>query len=309
MATPRTLLVVNPAAGHGRGKKVFEQLEPRLRKEIPGLEVRFSEHPGHAVEIGRELARSAGPGYDRLLCLGGDGTPYELLNGLYADGRPARLPVIGQIPAGTGNSFLRDFDITTPDQALLAILSGRRRKADLVEFTSHDDRAGGPPVRRYSLNIIGVGLIADILELTNARLKFMGQAGYSVAVLVRLLRGIKNRVTIRTDGRRVEAPNSALVISNSKYTGGKMKIAPPAATADGRADIILFNGVNRREMVAIFAGVFSGKHMAHPKVVHTPAAAIAIDADPPLRLMADGELIGWTPLRLKVLPDELDILA
>jgi YegS/Rv2252/BmrU family lipid kinase len=302
----KTLLVVNPAAGHGRGKKTFERLEPRLRAGIPGLEVRLSEYAGHAVEIGRE---AAGAGYDRILCLGGDGTPYEIINGLYAGGRPARRPEIGQIPAGTGNSFLRDFDVTTPDAALEAILAGRRRKVDLVEFTSSDARAGGPEARRYSLNIIGVGLIADILELTNARLKFMGSAGYSAAVLIRLVRGMSNRITIEADGRRLEVPNSALVISNSKFTGGKMKIAPPAATSDGKADIILFNGVNRREIVAIFSGVFSGKHMAHPRVDHIRAAAIAVESDPPLRLMADGELIGWTPLRLKVLPAELDVLA
>lgn len=299
----RTLLVVNPAAGHGRGKKVFERLETRLRGAIPGLEVRFSEYPGHAVEIGREAARAS---YDRILCLGGDGTPYEIINGLYAEGRPARLPEIGQIPAGTGNSFLRDFDITTPDEALDAILSGRRRKVDLVEFQSQE---GPETVRRYSLNIIGVGLIADILQLTNERLKFLGSAGYSLAVLVRLIRGMSNRLVIHADGRTLEVKNSALVVSNSKFTGGRMKIAPAADPSDGRADIVLFNGVNRREIVAIFAGVFSGKHAAHPKVEMLQAASIAIEADPPLRLMADGELIGWTPLRLKVLPAELVILA
>jgi YegS/Rv2252/BmrU family lipid kinase len=299
----KTLLVVNPAAGHGRGKKVFERLETRLRGAIPGLEVRFSEYPGHAVEIGREAARAS---YDRILCLGGDGTPYEIINGLHAEGRPARLPEIGQIPAGTGNSFLRDFDITTPDEALDAILSGRRRKVDLVEFQSQE---GPETVRRYSLNIIGVGLIADILQLTNERLKFLGSAGYSLAVLVRLIRGMSNRLVIHADGRTLEVKNSALVVSNSKFTGGRMKIAPAADPSDGRADIVLFNGVNRREIVAIFAGVFSGKHAAHPKVEMLQAASIAIEADPPLRLMADGELIGWTPLRLKVLPAELVILA
>ena len=121
----KTLLVVNPAAGHGRGKKVFERLEPRLRDAFPALEVRFSDYAGHVVEIGREAVRAA---WDRILCLGGDGTPYELINGLYAKGRPARLPEIGQIPAGTGNSFLRDFDITTPEADFDAILAGRRRK-------------------------------------------------------------------------------------------------------------------------------------------------------------------------------------
>jgi diacylglycerol kinase (ATP) len=299
----KTLLVVNPAAGHGRGKKSFERLEPRLRTDIPGLEVRFSEFAGHAVDIGREAASA---GYDRIICLGGDGTPYEVINGLYANGRPARVPAIGQIPAGTGNSFLRDFDVVSPEQALEAILAGRRRKADLVEFDSQED---GRTVRRYSLNIIGVGLIADILQLTNERLKFLGAAGYSLAVLVRLVRGMSNRIAIEADGRRLEVVDSALVVSNSKYTGGKMKIAPPADTADGRADLILFNGVNRRQIVAIFAGVFSGKHLAHAKVDALQAAAISVEADPPLRLMADGELIGHTPLRIRVLPAELDILV
>jgi diacylglycerol kinase (ATP) len=299
----KTLLVVNPVAGHGLGKKTFERLETRLRAEIPGLEIRFSGYAGHALEIGRQ---AAGAGYDRLLCLGGDGTPFEVINGLYAEGRPARVPEIGQIPAGTGNSFLRDFGIETPEQALDAILGGRRRKADLVEF---ENQEAGRTVRRYSLNIIGVGLIADILRLTNERLKFMGSAGYSVAVLVRLLRGMSNRIVIQADGRRLDVEDSALVISNSKYTGGKMKIAPVADTSDGRADIILFNNVNRREMVSIFSGVFAGKHLAHPKVDLIQAASISVEAEPRLRLMADGELLGSTPLRLKVLPAELDILV
>ncbi|MGZ5498376.1 MAG: diacylglycerol/lipid kinase family protein [Candidatus Aminicenantales bacterium] len=302
----KTLLIVNPAAGHGRGKKVFERLEPRLHAAVPGLEVRFSEYAGHAIEIGRE---AAGAGYDRLICLGGDGTPYEIINGLYSGGRPARLPEIGQIPAGTGNSFLRDFDITTPEGALDTIVAGRRRQVDLVEFSYRENRADGPIMLRRSLNIIGVGLIADILQLTNERLKFLGAAGYSLAVLVRLIRGMSNRITIEADGRKLEVANSALVVSNSKFTGGKMKIAPPADTSDGRADIILFNGVNRREIVAIFAGVFSGKHLAHPKVEAVQAASISVESDPPLRLMADGELIGWTPLRLKVLPSEIVFLA
>ncbi|MCK7462035.1 MAG: diacylglycerol kinase family lipid kinase [Sphingobacterium sp.] len=299
----KTLLVVNPAAGHGLGRKTYARLETRLRAEIPGLEVRFSEHAGHSVELGREAARGA---YDRILCLGGDGTPYEVINGLYADGRPARLPEIGQIPAGTGNSFLRDFGIETPEQALEAILAGRRRKADLVEF---DSQESGRTVRRYSLNIIGVGLIADILRLTNERLKFLGAAGYSLAVLVRLVRGMSNRIAVEADGRKLDLVDSALVISNSKYTGGKMMIAPKAETSDGRADLVVFDRPNRREMVGIFSGVFSGKHLAHPRVDLVQAASIAVEADPPLRLMADGELLGFTPLRLKVLPAELDILV
>jgi YegS/Rv2252/BmrU family lipid kinase len=299
----KTLLVVNPAAGHGKGKRCFERLEPSLREKIPGIEVRFSEYPGHAVEIGKA---AAGQGFERLICLGGDGTPFEVIGGLYDQGRPAKLPEIGLIPAGTGNSFIRDFGTLTPEEALRNILAGRRRRVDLVEF---ENQEGGLAFRRYSLNVIGVGLIADILQLTNERLKFLGAAGYSLAVLLRLARGMRNRVEIDMDGRWQTAADSALVVSNSRFTGGKMKIAPTADLADGQADLVLFNGVNRREILSIFSAVFSGKHAGHPKVEMRRAARIAIEADPPLRVMADGELLGHTPLRLRVLPGELTVLA
>ncbi|MGD0781636.1 MAG: hypothetical protein ABSA30_02120, partial [Candidatus Aminicenantales bacterium] len=168
---------------------------------------------------------------------------------------------------------------------------------------------GGQTAQMFSLNIIGVGLIADILKLTNDKFKPLGAFGYSLAVLVRLARGMKNRIVIETEGVRREIRNSALVVSNSKYTGGKMMIAPHADVADGKADLIVFREVNRREMLAIFAKVFSGRHEAHPKVEMAQAGAIIIEGQPPLMLMADGELLGLTPLRLKVLPAELTILV
>jgi diacylglycerol kinase (ATP) len=299
----RTLLIVNPVAGHGLGEKTFKRLESRLNAAFPGLEIRRSERPGHAIELGREAARS---GYGRILCLGGDGTPFEVVNGLYSGGRPPVRPEIGLIPAGTGNSFIRDFDVTTPEEALDRIIGGRRRAVDLVEF---ECRREGGTARLYSLNIIGVGLIADILKLTNEKLKPLGSFGYSLAVLIRLARGMENTIEIGTDGTNRTVRDSALVVSNSKFTGGKMKIAPSADTADGKADLVIFRGVNRREVLAIFSRVFSGKHVAHPKVETVQAAEMSVTGDRPLLVMADGELLGETPLRLKVLPGELTVLV
>jgi YegS/Rv2252/BmrU family lipid kinase len=302
-ARERTLLVVNPAAGRGLGLKCFHRLEKRIHQAFPDLEVRISEYAGHAVEIGRQAAAE---GFHRLLCLGGDGTPFEVVNGLYAKGRPPRIPEIGLIPAGTGNSFIRDFGVETADAALTNIQTGRRHAVDLLEFHFQRD---GLTERRFALNILGIGLIADILKLTNKRLKFLGSSGYSLAVLLRLVKGMDNQIDITADGRSWTIRDSALVISNSKFTGGKMKIAPDADVADGKADLVIFREVNRREIIAIFKRVFSGTHTDHPKVETSVAAEIAIEGAPPLLLMADGELLGETPLRLKVLPRELTILA
>ena len=121
----RTLLVVNPVSGHGRGRKVFGRMEPALREAFPGLEVRVSEFPGQAFQFGREAVRDR---YGRVLCLGGDGTPFEVVNGMYLQGRPPFLPEIGIIPSGTGNSFLLEFGIQTPEEALRRIAAGRSHR-------------------------------------------------------------------------------------------------------------------------------------------------------------------------------------
>jgi YegS/Rv2252/BmrU family lipid kinase len=299
----KTLLVVNPHAGKGRGRKIYPAVRGLLEPAIPGLDIRFSEYPGHAVEIGREAARG---GVERIITIGGDGTPFEIVNGLYAEGRPRQPVALGMIPAGTGNSFLRDFSLLTWRQALDGILAGRNRRVDLVQIDYQCDRER---VRRYYLNILGVGLIADILQLTNEKLKGFGRFSYSLAVLLRLARGMRNHLRLDIDGETLDIINSALVVSNSKFTGGAMKIAPTADSGDGQADLVIFQEASRRDILAIFARVFRGSHIRHARVKSLRCGAVTIDADPRQRLMADGELLGMTPLRLQVLPGELTVLA
>ena len=299
----KTLLILNPHAGKGKGLKVYAACRELLEQGIKNLEVRVSDYAGHAFQIGRDAARQ---GYERIVTIGGDGTPFEVVNGLYADGRPKQPLEIGMIPAGTGNSFLRDFSAISWRQAVENILSGRRRKVDLVEISY---QRAGREVRQYYLNILGVGLIADILKLTNEKLKGFGSLSYSLAVLLRLAKGMRNRMQITVDGVKMEISDSALVISNSKYTGGGMKIAPMADTQDGRVDMVIFQGVNRRDILNIFSRVFKGTHVGHAKVKTCRAAEIVIDSCPQELLMADGELLGLTPLHLKVLPAELAVLA
>jgi diacylglycerol kinase (ATP) len=300
---PKTMLVLNPRAGKGKGIKAFAAIRELLGQRIKTMEVRVSEYAGHAFQIGREAAKN---GYERILSIGGDGTPFEIVNGLYAEGQPRQAIELGMIPAGTGNSFLRDFSVISWRQAVENILSGRRRQVDLVEISYQRDQK---EIKQYYLNILGVGLIADILKLTNEKLKGFGSLGYSLAVLLRLAKGMRNRMQITLDGEKMEIVDSALVISNSKFTGGGMKIAPMADTQDGRVDVVIFQEVNRRDILNIFSRVFKGTHVGHPKVKTFRAAEIAIDSCPQELLMADGELLGMTPLRLKVLPGELTILA
>jgi YegS/Rv2252/BmrU family lipid kinase len=299
----KTLLVLNPAAGKGKGKKNYHYILTRLKEKFNLLEVRTSEYPGHLFEIGKEAAAKD---YQQIISIGGDGTPFEIINGLYANGKPQQDILLGMIPAGTGNSFLRDFGNISQERWIEAVLNGKTRQVDLIEFSYVKNHK---QIKKYFINILGIGLIADILKLTNERLKFLGAFGYSMAVLIRLFKGMNNQLRITKDDCQYELKNSALVISNSKYTGGEMKIAPMAETNDGKVDMVVFNEVNRREIIDIFRKVFKGSHVNHPKVKVFSGSEFEIEAEPTQLLMADGELLGETPMKLKVLPNELSILV
>jgi len=299
----KTLLIFNPAAGKGKGKKNFDTIFSTLSEKFENLEFKKSEYPGHIVEISKNAVKD---GCQRIISIGGDGTPFEVVNGIYADGKPGQEIELGMIPAGTGNSFIRDFDDAFHEKWIVHVLNGKTHKVDMVEFTYFKQ---GKEVKNYFINILGIGLIADILKLTNEKLKFLGTLGYSMAVLIRLFKGMNNRMKVTIDDQTFVLKNSALVISNSKFTGGEMKIAPMADTNDGKVDMIAFNEVNRRDIINIFANVFKGKHVNHPKVKVFKGSEMEIDAEPQQLLMADGELLGETPMKLKVLPGELKILV
>ena len=85
-------------------------------------------------------------------------------------------------------------------------------------------------------------------------------------------------------------------------------MAPMASTDDGKVDVIVFKEVNRRDIINIFINVFKGNHIHHDQVEIFNAKEIQITSDPQQLFMADGELLGETPLKLKVLPKELSIL-
>jgi hypothetical protein len=45
----KTLLILNPAAGKGKGRKQFDTVRTVLEKKFKNLEIRISEYPGHIV--------------------------------------------------------------------------------------------------------------------------------------------------------------------------------------------------------------------------------------------------------------------
>ena len=141
--------------------------------------------------------------------------------------------------------FLRDFVENGTDLAefgIKAILERRSRPCDVIRL----NHSGGSI---YYINTLNMGFAADVATLTNRRLKFLGEPGYLVGVLVSLARLRRRPFPLRADGERDDRRCLFVAFSNSKYTGGKMMIAPQAAIDSGTIEYVHWGPIGRLGLV------------------------------------------------------------
>lgn len=299
----RFLAIVNPAAGGGRCGRLAPEVIASLRRGGVEVDVAESSAPGEATRI----ARSAyAHGRRRFLAVGGDGTSFEIVNGVFPEALAQGRVTLGFLPLGTGNSFLRDFvppGMGDVDCALEAIRARRTRRADVVRCA----HAAGT---LYYLNLLSVGFSADVAALVNRRLKPLGQLGYLLGVLVTLARMRRRPFPLRAGVGAVDRrPCLFLSFNNSKYTGGKMKIAPDADPADGRIEYVRWGPIGRLGLVWNLPGLYSGAHIRHRLAERSAVEQVEFEPGSRVEAMVDGESLELELRRLDVLAGALDVLV
>ena len=287
---PMTIaLIANPSAGGRKAARIIPRVEKRLRRNAIGYRIFITQHHAHALDIARRLTPA---NYNGIVSLGGDGTNFHLLNGLLKYHDPDRLPPLGIIPVGSGNSFARDLNISTTEDGLRALIRGRTRPVDVCSFTR-----GGQPW--YFVNLTGFGFVTDV-ALTAHHLKRIGDFSYVLGVFHRMLNLRFHRMELEIDGRRIDGDNCFVEFCNSRYTGGKMLMAPDAKIDDGWFDVVVVGPMSRRSLMTTFPKIFKGTHGRHPAVRFYRARTASVRTDPPKKLLPDGELFGSTPTQVAI---------
>ena len=124
----RLLLVMNPCAGI---KKANRYLPDLLRLFSDYGYVSTAYMTGKRGD-GTEFARTHAAEADLIVCIGGDGTLNEVIEGLLKSGADCPL---GYIPAGSTNDFAASLKISSNVmQAARDIMEGRPRTIDLGSF-------------------------------------------------------------------------------------------------------------------------------------------------------------------------------
>jgi YegS/Rv2252/BmrU family lipid kinase len=292
---------VNPAAGGGRSRKLLGPALERLK--AGGLEVQLAET--RAAADATEIARAAyARGVRNFIAVGGDGTSYEIVNGLFPQALGGDRPTLGFLPLGTGNSFLRDFSDRGVEYAIESLLAHRTRACDVMRLRH---RAG---VIHY-INLLSMGFSADVATLRARRFSNWGELGYQAAIFLTLARFNRRPFPVRVDGSESFDNRRCLFLTfnNSKFTGGTMMIAPKAQIADGMVEYVRWGPIGRLGLIRNLPGLYDGTHINHPLAERQAARRIEFNLDSPVDVMVDGEVLTLHCEELDVLPAALNVIA
>jgi diacylglycerol kinase (ATP) len=295
------LAIVNPAAGGGRSRTLLGPALERLRAAGRQIEVGETSSSGHAAELTRAAWAE---GYRKFISVGGDGTAYEIVNGLFPMSDRADTPTLAFLPVGTGNSFLRDFSDRGVEHSIESLIAGRSRKCDVLRLT----HKGG--VLHY-INILSIGFSADVATLRARRFSNLGEIGYQTAIFLCLARFRRRPFPLTVDGENNidRRPCLFLTFNNSKFTGGTMMIAPTAEVDDGLIEFVRWGPIGRVGLIRNLPTLYDGTHIQHPLAEVRKVRRVDFHLDSPVDVMIDGEVVTLHCQSLDVLPGALNIVV
>jgi YegS/Rv2252/BmrU family lipid kinase len=307
----KTAVIVNPRSAGGKTGRAWPRTAALLAARLGPLETRFTERPGHATVLTRELLEQ---GCDRILAAGGDGTIHEVANGFLRDDQPVRPgAALGILPLGTGGDFRRTLGFPRNlDQAVGALAISQPLCIDVGKavFCGRD----GSRQTRYFVNLLSFGMGGEVAARSRNILSPLGgTAAFLYASAAALVGYRRRQVRLTLDG--ASEPLSFgiynIAVGNGRFHGGGMQACPTAILNDGVFEISVIQYMSVPQVLRDFRVLYSDNIYQHPKVLHLRASTLRAETEDqaPVRIEVDGEPLGVLPIEISVLPQRLPVLA
>lgn len=288
-------VILNPAAGRAN---------PELLAEIFGRhcadsEYRFAVHelePDHDLQ--QLIAAAIDEGYGCIVAAGGDGTVSAVANALLDYDVPLAI-----LPVGTANVLARELDIPLNLDAACELIVGRHdlRRLDAMELSD-----------RLAILQIGIGLGSLMIRDTSTRAKkLLGRTAYLGTAVARLIGYEPRSFTIEVDGKRHSRHALHVVIANGGVMGQPpFRWGPDIDPADGQIDVAVLQSRNLADLLALAWHMLLGRHRRSRRAHYYQAHdTISITTNKPLPIQADGEIIGDTPIEVRVRRSVLPVIV
>jgi diacylglycerol kinase family enzyme len=280
-------VIVNPTAGGGRLLKQRRALDEAAAVCDAELEWWYTEHPGHAEELGRQAASER---RQLVLAFGGDGTYNEVARGLLGSST-----ALGALPGGTTSVLAYELGIPRPAvRALPALLEGSDRPMRVGRSSNGD----------IFLLMLSAGPDSMVLHRLFPLFKRLGgKLGVALQAVVEVLRARLPQLRVSIGNRSVQG--GWAVIGNSRSYAGPFHATPGADPFADSLELVLLKSSSRRAVIPFALGIATGSHVRRSDVLQQAVARIRLEPAPgsaELHYQVDGDTAGLLPVEAWIDP-------
>lgn len=288
----RIQVIINPAAG--LEQPILKVLNLACQTAAVDWDVSITKQAGDGRRMAESAVRS---GVDVVAVHGGDGTVMEVASGLVGSDVPLAI-----IPGGTANVMSIELGIPRDlieATALAVSPPAHVRKVDMGRIESH-----------YFMLRASAGFEAAMVEGAHRELKDRyGVLAYAISAFQALSEPQIARYYLTLDGEQIETEGMTCIIANSGSMGTPLfSLSSDIRVDDGLLDVLVIRKADLPSLVSLAASVVGGQEN-EATLQHWQVGRVTLAADPPLRIQADGEIIGETPVAAEVLPSAVQVIV
>lgn len=297
MRLEKVKIIANPSSGREQAIHKISRLIDYMSRDSWDIQLLFTQSAGDASRFACQE-----DGEDIIVCIGGDGTLNEVVNGIYHKERPVDLAIL---PSGTVNDFGSFLNIPRDVSSFYRLL--QRRQVKKVDLGLANDRV--------FVNVAAGGFLSEIAytvpDEQKARLGRMAYyiegAREFVGGLVHKDRTFELQAKNKNFDKTVQA--KVFIIANSTSVGGFKNIAPTAEVQDGLLDVLILEDVDFNETIEILTGFSSGRHIHHDRITYLQTDEITLTSKQDIIVDLDGEKYQPLPMTFRVIHQGLNVLV
>ncbi|MFL5807401.1 MAG: diacylglycerol/lipid kinase family protein [Roseiflexaceae bacterium] len=291
----RIFVVLNPMAGSSTAEDVRQALDRHFAARAWQQEIYETTGREQVADVVRNALKH---NYDMVVAAGGDGTVSDVAEALVHTDIP-----LGILPVGTANVLARELGIPIDLDGACELIVGEHMATSIDAMQVGD---------HYFMLHIGVGIDSlTMRDTARAAKRRFGRAAYLWTGARWLIGYQPRRFTIAVDGRRYRPRAAQVLIANGGALGMRLlRWGPHIRPDDGQIDVCVISARTLWDYLRVGWHMLLSQHDRDPNIRYLSATrSIAVDADRPLPVQADGEIIGQTPVQVRVVPDAVRVVV
>ncbi len=273
------VFIINPTAGKGKLQAPFvESVKEYFDKSGGEYEIFYTSKQGEAMEYSKKLAQS---GEElRIYACGGEGTAYEVLNGIYGYDNVT----LGVVPCGSANDYISYYSDKELFLDVPALIDGDELEVDLIKMGD-----------KYALNSCSIGMDAMVASHMSKFKKWpfvSGKMAYVLALIYTFFSkmGVNLKIKIDDGEKIIEQKSLFAVVANAPYYGGGFYPTPKAEPFDGILDYSVISVVKRLKILSLLDDYRVGTHVGIDICKIGTCQNLEVVADREVPINMDGEI-------------------